>query len=79
MGCGCNKTKEQNKNVNSKETFDTNGNFLSKYWIFIIIGIIIIIVLIYYFILRNKSEDLEFKVMPEGFIRGRLEDYTVDL
>jgi hypothetical protein len=61
MGCNsCNNKKEKIKN---KEGFiDTSNvsNFLSKYWIFVVIGLVIIIGLIYFFILRPKPEVNEF-------------------
>ena len=77
MGCNsCNKKKE---NIKNKEGFSDMSNFLSKYWIFVVIGLVIIIGLIYFFILRPKPQVNEFILAPPDFIRGRLEDYTVDI
>ncbi len=77
MACNtCNKKKE---NFKKRENFSDLSNFLSNNWIFIVIGLIIIIGLIYFFILRPKDEVYEFVLAPKGFIRGRLDDFTVDI
>jgi hypothetical protein len=77
MGCNtCYKKKE------NKERFYGSSdlsNFLSNNWICVVIGLVIIIGLIYLFVLRPKTEVNEFMLAPPGFIRGRLEDYTVDI
>ncbi len=80
MGCNtCNKKKE---NIKNKEMFYGSSdlsNFLSKYWIFVVLGLVIIIGLIYLFVLKPTSEANEYLLAPPDFIRGRLEDYTVDI
>jgi hypothetical protein len=80
MGCNsCNKKKENFKKQETQEGFSDVSNFLSNNWIFVVIGLIIIIGLIYFFILRPKSDSQEFVLAPPGFVRGRLDDYTVDM
>jgi hypothetical protein len=76
---GCNSCNNKKENIKNKEGFNSSSNTLSKYWIFIVIGLIFIIFLIYIFILRPKPEVNEFILAPNDFIRGRLEDYTVDI
>ena len=80
MGCNtCYKKKEHIKNKENFYGSSDLSNFLSNNWIFIVIGLVIIIGLIYLFILRPKPEVNEFILAPPDFIRGRLEDYTVDI
>jgi hypothetical protein len=56
MGCNtCNNKKQSIKTENFYGSTDVS-NYLSKYWIFVVIALIIIIGLIYLFILKPKSE-----------------------
>jgi hypothetical protein len=75
------KVQENINNLNKsfkKEKFIDFTNFLSNYWIYIVIVILILIGILYYVFLRQNNYQ-EFILAPPGHIRGRLDDYNVEL
>ncbi len=80
---GCNSCSNKKENLKKEGFYGSTdlSNFLSNNWIYVVIGLVIIIGLIYFFVLRPKYqvEVNEFMLAPSNFIRGRLEDYTVDI